>query len=217
MAMKPVSAQQTSLTLIRSPRTIVPEKTKAVVTYQESVGLAAGANTYAYSSYSMNSPFDALYSVGGGKCTGFEEWMTMYSRFYVSKCRISASVYNGTSTVIMEYMLPMRSDDAAGGVTPTIDKIMEGRDSRYCFIWPGAHPSNAKALTVTFRPAQFEGLPAAANRDELSGTNASDPNIQPAVQVGWFHTGATTNMSCSMVAIVEYTTLFYRPRILGDA
>lgn len=190
---------------------------KAVVTYQEAVGLASGANTYAYSSYSMNSPFDALYSVGGGKCTGFEEWMTLYSRFYVSKCRISAAVYNGTSNVVLEYMLPMRSDDAAGGVTPTVDKILEGRDTRYCMIWPGAHPSNGRALTVTFRPAAFEGLPVAANRDELSGNATSDPNIQPAVQVGWFHTGATTNQTLNMVALVEYTTTFYRPKILGDA
>lgn len=212
-----VSALRTSISLVTSPKAIVPERTVAVVRYQEAVGLAGGANTYAYSSYSMNSPYDALYSVGGGACTGFNEWMALYSRFFVLKCRISISIYNGSSNVIMSYLLPMRSDDAAGGVTPTVDKILEGRDSRYAMIWPGAHPSNGRALTVTYRPAQFEGLPVTSNRDELSGTVASDPQIQPAVQAGWFHTGATTQLSNSMVAVVEYTTEFYRPRLLGDA
>jgi hypothetical protein len=212
-----VGAPNNSQNLIYNPRPIVPDKHSAVIRFQEYIGLNSGANTYAYQSYSMNSPFDPLYTIGGGTCTGFTEWMTLYNRFYVTACRISSVIYNGGANTQFHYHMAMRSADAGAGVVPTLDRILEGRNSRYQMIWPGQHPSNGRALTVIYKPSAFEGLPNTSNREELSGDSASDPAIQPAVQVGFFGPGATTGLTSNMLVVVEYTTLFYSPRLLGDA
>lgn len=213
----PVGAPRNGPSLLYNPRPIVADKHVAVIRFQEYVGLTSGATTYAYSTYSLNSPFDPLYTIGGGTCTGFAEWMTLYNRFYVSACRVSSVIYNGGSNTQFHYHMAMRSADAGAGVTPTIDRILEGRNSRYIMIWPGQHPSNGRALTVIYKPALFEGLPVTSNRDELSGDSASDPAIQPAVQVGFFGPGPTTGLSSNLLVVIEYTTLFYSPRLLGDA
>lgn len=213
-----VGVAQDGQTLLYNPRPIVPDKTVAVLRFQEYVGLSSGAGaTYAYQSYSMNSAFDPLYTIGGGTCTGFTEWMTLYTRFYVSNVRMSSVIYNGGANTMFHYHLAMRSADAGAGVVPTIDRIMEGRNGRYQMIWPGTHPSNGRALTVNYRPAAFEGLPLTSNRDELSGDSASDPAIQPAVQVGFFGPGVAVNLTANMLIVIEYTTMFYSPRLLGDA
>jgi len=214
---KAVSPLRTTLSFVSNPSPIVPEKMHAVLRFQYYEGLAGGANAYAYVFFSMNSPYDPLYSVGGGKCTGFEEWMTLYTRFYVSKCTISAIMYNGSNSPIIAYQLPVRSDEAGGGVTPTIDKIMEGKDGRYHYLSTGAHPANGRPLTVTYMPARFEGLPVVSNREELSGDVATDPDVQPAVQVGWLCPAGTAALTIAILATVEYTTMFYRPRLLGDS
>jgi hypothetical protein len=211
-----ISAPRDSISLVYNPRPIVPKSHQVVLRFQEYVGLNSGATTYAYSTYSMNSALDPLYTIGGGSCTGFVQWMTLYNRFYVTGCRISSTIYNGGNSTILHYHLAMRSDDAGAGVTPTVDKILEGRNGRYAVTWPGAHPSNGRSLTVSYAPTLFEGLPATSNRTELSGDASSDPAIQPAVQVGFIGPGTTTGIAINMLVVVEYTTIFYSPRLLGD-
>lgn len=214
--MQAVSARRLALSARVTPRAIVPEKTKVTLRFQEYVTMASGANSYAYQTYSMNSAFDPLYSIGGGTCTGFTEWMTLYTRFYVSKCMISTTFYNGGTDPTVHYQLALRSDDAVGGVAPTLDKILEGRDCRFTIPWIGAHPSNGRALSVTYYPSKFQGLPAAANREELSGDVATDPNIQPAVQCGFYLANGAVQKSNAIFILIEYTTTFFRPRLLGD-
>lgn len=196
--------------------TICPNRTTVVLRFREYVGLASGANSYAYQTYSMNSAYDPLYTIGGGTCSGFVQWMSLYDRYYVSSMRISAQMYNASSNWVLIYLLPLRSADAVAGVTPTLDKIMESRDARYFNPQIGVHPSNGKVLSCTYTPYKFEGLPVNSNFDELSGDVTSDPTIQPAVQAGFISLGGTTQLTNSCLVQVEYSVTFWRPKLLGD-
>jgi hypothetical protein len=195
---------------------LCPETITCVLKYQRLVALASGALTYAYESYSLNSPYDPLYTAGGGNCSGFAQWMALYRRFYVKSVRVSSQAVNGTANSVFTFILPLRSSDASGGgIVPTMDYIMESREAAFAFMNINSSIPNGWCLSLQLSPTRFEGLPLVSNREELSGDIASDPLIQPAVYVGYIC--STVGLTLSYAIKLEYTVEFWSPRILGDA
>jgi hypothetical protein len=171
-----------------------------------------GAAGYVVQEISMNSPFDPLYTVGGGNCTGFATLMLIYSRCYVKSARIQTQIATASNPGDVFFILPARSDEAAAGIVPTIDMVTEGQNNKFNLLTNS--PSTYMVLSDTRSPVSFQGLPATSNRDELSCSAAVDPTIQPA----WF-TGllGAQGHTALVLTLVEYSCTLYRPNTLGDA
>jgi len=202
--------------LVRSPGLLLPPKLKSTFRFQRQLSLTAGATSYAAEEYSMNSPYDPLYTIGGGICTGFATLMSLYSRALVKNATIKLAVCSMSHGGDIYFILPVRSDEAAAGVIPTTDMIMEGQNSTYAFS-QGTY-TRFSYLSDTRSPAAFQGLllkdGEESNREELSCAVTTDPTIQPAWYVGLL--GAQNHTLLGWI-LIEYTAELYRPNTLADA
>jgi len=184
--------------------------------YQKTLALTAGAGGYATEEYSMNSPYDPLYTVGGGVCTGFASLMALYSRFFVKKARLQFAPTQLSNSGDVYFVLPVRSDEAAAGVVPTADMVMEGENSTFGLAM--ASYTRFSVINDIRSPAEFQGLSMnfgiPSNKEELSGAITTDPTTQPAWFVGLLGSAGHTLAGW---ALIEYTTELYRPNTLGDA
>ncbi len=196
---------------------LCPRSITVMLRYQYSGTIATGAgDTTASATFSMNSPYDPLFGVGGGKCTGFDQWTSLYKRYHVDKCRVSQVIYNPVTGPIFPFILPVRSSEAGTIAAITIDTVMENRDALCTEQMPGAHPSNGRALSNSFVPQEFEGMPGQASYDSFSGDSGNDPVIQPVLYCG-FTQAAVGAASTAHIVLIEYRTTFFCPRNLGDA
>jgi len=198
----------------RWTRSLLPEKLRTVFRYQRTDSFATGGGVYAQTEISMNSPYDPLYTVGGGICTGFNTLLTLYSRFFVKKARIQAQFLPSVAASVASYILPVRSDEAAAGVIPTADMITEGQESVFSF--QAGEVSSSNVIRSTLSPSRFQGL-AGQNKEQLSGYITTDPTIQPAWYVGIYSVGGTVGQASVAFTLVEYDTELYRPNTLSDA
>jgi len=181
--------------------------------------MGAGA-AVAYTIVAMNSPFDPVYSVGGGTCTGFAQWIALYQRYFVKQCKIQQTIWNvqaGTSANTTAFMLPVSSTQASAGVVPTIDMIMESQDASFATQNVGQWVANGQLLSKSWNPAKFEGLPVNSNYDDLSGYAGADPVIQPAVYCGFVSNQGGLDYQAVQTLLVEYVTELWRPTVLSSA
>jgi len=201
--------------VLRWTRSLLPEKLRTIFRFQYQATWNHGAGVYAQTQISMNSPFDALYTIGGGVCTGFPNLIALYSRFFVRKARLQSQISSITASVAdLHYILPVRSDEAAGGVIPNLDMITEGQAGTFNML--ATTPQTQLVLRSTLSPSKFQGL-TNQNKDELSGSIALDPVIQPAWYVGTYSTSGAVGHNMTAVLFVEYDTELYRPNTLSDA
>jgi len=200
----------------RSPGTLLPYKLKTTFRFQRALALTAGAGGYAAEEYSMNSPYDPLYTVGGGICTGWNALMGLYSRCLVKVAKLTLAVTSMSHGGDVYFILPVRADEAAAGVVPTADMVMEGQNSTIGFA-QGTY-TRFSYLTDTRSPADFQGLVlpdgGESNREELSCAISTDPSVQPAWYAGFM--GANGHTLAGWV-LIEYTSELYRPNSLSDA
>lgn len=199
--------------IVRTPGSLLPAKLHVTFRYQHNGAYSTSAAGYAVNEFSMNSPYDPLYTVGGGICTGFTTLMNLYSRFFVRRAKISVQPCAASNTGDYIFILPVRSDEAGAGVVPTVDMITEGQESVFNCTSNGMY--TYLVLTSIKSPQEFQGLGITA-KDELSGAITTDPVIQPAWYVGLF-SNAGAGHTATLVTFIEYETELYRPNTLSDA
>jgi len=205
--------------MTRSPGTLLPNKLMSTFRFQRTLALTTGAGAYAAEQYSMNSPYDPLYTVGGGICTGWAALMALYSKCYVHTATIkfqptlfSAATPYGD----IAFVLPVRSDEAAAGVVLTADMVTESQVSTFN-VCTASSLTNYLAITDVRSPSEFQGLGPrnrTSTKDNLSASVSTDPVIQPAWYVGLI---AAAGHTLSGFVLIEYTCELYRPNSLSDA
>jgi len=201
--------------ILRSPGLLLPSKLRNTFRFQRIVPLTSGAGGYAFEYYSMNSPYDPLFTVGGGICTGWTTLMTLYSRCFVrnATCQMQPTTASHTSDVA--FVLPIRSDEAAAGIVPTFDMVTEGQLGKFNLTTNSVYLS--QPLVDRRSPAEFQGLGSEnnpSNKEQLSAAVSTDPTIQPCWAVGLIGSAGHT---LSMGVFIEYDSELYRPNALGDA
>ncbi len=199
------------LAIVRSPGLLVPEKMKVVFRYQSATTFTIPAGLYVMSQISMNSAYDPLYTVGGGVCTGFAEWMALYARYFVKRARCVTQPVTNSNPGDILFTLALRSNEATAGVVPTLDMITESRNC--CFHMMVNGTTSYTTLEDVRDPAQFEGL-SGQNKNDLSGSLAADPTIQPVWYVGAYGVNGHTIQT---MTLVEYETELYSPNVLTGA
>jgi len=163
----------------------------------------------------MNSPYDPLFTVGGGICTGWSTLMALYSRCFVRNATLQVQPTTASHTSDVVYLLPIRSDEAAAGIVPTLDLVTEGQLGKFTITTNSIY--TYQPLVDNRSPVEFQGLGSVkspSNKDDLSAAISADPVIQPCWSVGLIGSAGHT---LSIGVFIEYDCELYRPNSLGDA
>jgi len=213
-------AKNFTVTLSRDFPPLRPDSVRATVRFYYNTLLDAGAGAaYAVTQIAMNSPYDPLFTVGGGVCTGFANWMNFYGHFFVHRCRIKQSLWQiqGSPAPSVSFLLPVRSDQAAAGITPTIDMVTECPDATSATQFAGQWIANGQEIERTWVPTRFDGVSKVSNKREYSGDASNDPVYQPVVYCGFISAGGALDYQAEQHLLVEYDTEFYAPLAISNA
>lgn len=142
--------------------------TKQFLRYSEYITLNPGVGTTAYHTFSANGLFDPDISGVGHQPRGFDQWMQLYTRYVVTKAKITlqASNDNGTASALV-------------GVAVTTDQLTstdvrdftEGRIASYTIVAKDA----PRTITQTFDLQSWKKGVKIMSDDVISGTSGSNP------------------------------------------
>lgn len=95
---KQPSRSKTELVRIKTPASIVPDRMRVKLEYNQLVPTSGAAPAWQYI-FRGNSMYDPDYAIGGGQPVGFDQMKTLYNRYEVSASSIIVKVLNcGTTT-----------------------------------------------------------------------------------------------------------------------
>lgn len=196
---------------------IVPQRLKTVLRWQNvQNALSMGLVQSAYITIALNGPYDPLYTLGGGSCTGFRELAALYNRYIVDRCRITMRMRNGSSSSV--------GNDLVGFImeVPAVQVGMVGSvvtedvlEARRCstMVLPYNNTFGYRALMRDVIIRDLEALPTlVADYEALSGTGSSNPSRSPVALAGFTRPGgpqASTTVEC--IYCVEFSVTFYQP------
>lgn len=205
--------------------TVCPESVTVTLKFQYSANFIT--DVYNYSVFSMNSVYDPLYTAGGGSCTGYLTWASLYDRYYVSRTTVEAFFMNRSDSAavghqVLAYILPFTSAQAAAGsaIVVTPDLVSESARCTSVLLPPNLGASNSSGrLTQSYDVSNFEGNPSvSANWLGLSGRVGADPTSEGCINVGFVACdGTTATCSIEMFVVVTYRVRFYARLVFGTA
>jgi len=200
--------------------TIAPARMKASIRYQGNLAANTGAYTYWSNVYSLNSAYDPLYTVGGGSCTGYAQWIALYRYCRVTSVQIKYTVFNlhavESGFLITMYAVPFASWQIGDSSSvPTLDLVKESTWSSFHDNFAGSHPSNPFTMVKSYNIADIEGTQLVPPID-YSSTVDTDPAKQVTVQVGIIATdGTTTGQTAFGTIEIQYQCEFYQRRVFS--
>jgi len=206
--------------MVKRPSDVVPERLTGKLRFSENGSYNTGALTYATRTIAMNNPYDPIYTIGGGSCTGYAEMMALYEKSLVTSCRVQVSSANGQTTYWRAlFQCPVSSAvSSGGGLTWTYDQAFEGPLSS-ALNTLGLTMGQVSCIDRTYYPPAFEGLTTESAKVTMAGGLSTSPVLVPTVVVGQTSSNAAdTGFAFQLNILVEYTVLYYRPKhILGVA
>lgn len=177
---------------------------------------------YSYAALSLNSAYDPLYQIGGGSCTGFAQWMTLYNRYIVTDVVISMRIRNTSATSIgnniVAFILEVPSYQVTTVGTAVSEDVLETRKCSTKII-----PYNTTGLYTTLTRSinikAVESLPSLiADYSNLSGSSAASPNRQCLALAGVCRpTGSQSGCVAECVFMMEFSVHLYAPRVFETA
>lgn len=207
----------------RNPGMIAPSTVSCSLTYQDYGNVSSGGAVYWNKVYSLNSAFDPLYSVGGGACTGYAEWMGLYRYCLVKSVQIRFGAHNygqpeEAGKALIMYVIPFASWQVGdSGSVPSLNLVRESAFSRFSTIYSGNSAMNPHVMNIRFDIAQLESGPL-QSRIQYSSSSTADPAAQLTAQVGVIAAdGATTAQTGFYDINITYHCVMWQRRVFGTA
>jgi hypothetical protein len=181
------------------------------------------ANLADYVQISSNSAYDPLYSLGGGNCTGFSQYSTMYTRYIVERVIIEAhfvnNASNGAGREVKAFIRAVPTGQVASfpgvGALSQSD-VVEAQGCKSCTVTyiNGGFRDATATLHTEYVPWRMEGLPnEASDFVNLSSLCTGDPVRQGVIFVGTISSVSGAGMTCDLDLTVTYVTRFFEPVI----
>lgn len=159
--------------------------------------------------FRANSIFDPDYTGVGHQPLGFDQWMTLYTRYHVIGAKCTATfVANDTtsanSSAICGIIQTTGTDSPIG-----ITNYIENKKSKYRVCQLGTAPTT---ISSSYSTKKSQGIKNLMDNYELSGTFLSNPLVEDFFQVFVGNVNTTDDASRVSIQIkLEYIVVFSDP------
>lgn len=199
--------------LVGPDNVVAPQTMPVTLRYQHEWPISPSSIT-TVTNFSLNSPYDPVYDVSGGNCTGFSQWMGLYTFCMVRSAHVRFSAHN-TSGTVAAFMFAMPVNSSQSVPTVTRDLIMETGYSKWFDIYAGNSGYNPHTMELNYNLTAIEGHALIPWLD-YSCTSSADPVKQLVVSLGVSSLdGTTTGMGGVLSAVVTYHCVMWQKRLFG--
>lgn len=202
---------------IRRSPTEFPSSMFMKLRFTEDRPLNITVGSGALTSYSMNSPFDPLYGLGGGSCSGFAQFAAVYERYLCTGCKVvftGVATANDNSSLVVGMRARPSSHPVPTGTSFYGDWLIESKSPCYRRLpsWVTPQPYSRWSLTKYF---SVKGTEAVKSLEDVyyAATTAADPTNQPLVDIVAGYTTGTGTCVLDCHVTITYYVKFFRPKI----
>jgi len=188
------------LKTVRSGKYGLPQQTVQRFKYCEVLGLSivSGAATYVIRA---NDLFDPNSTGAGHQPYGFDQWMTFYNHFVVTKSYLRVSFPSGLAA---DYVIVASTDDD-GSTSLDVNRQIEKTNSRMVCGTPSA--AQIPPLQLGWKSSDYFGKDVMANT-ELHGTSSASPTEQTNYIISWYDRAGATNTMTVVIQVWYEAILF---------
>lgn len=185
------------------------QRTRRVVQYaSQYTGVTSGAGSAGSYVFSANGLFDPDITSTGHQPMGFDQMMTFYNHYCVTRSRIRVQF---AATAAAQ---PCVALAVSGTATPLTDpaRIMEA--GRCSLTWgTGVGVANSHGvLRASCNVGKFQGMVFDVDNPDLSGNSASNPTEQVYYVIYVWNPIDSIVTSVGIQVLIEFDTLFREPR-----
>lgn len=196
---------------------LLPKRHIAKLKYVETFVLDPISLGIADTLFKANGLYDPYVAVGGHQPLGFDQMMSLYKRFFVLGCKVSAKFASKDassldSTCIVGLMI---SSDAT--LLTSVNTVIEQPKCKWSYVQLG---DTTKMLSQNYSTKKSQGITNILDNAELSGTSAADPG---AVHTDYIHVFAATppgladSQPVTCCLVIEYIAIFVDPIQLASS
>lgn len=190
---------------------IVPQSLTVQLKYQHFTAISPTSLTTLVN-FSLNSPYDPVYDLSGGNCTGYSQLIALYQFCLVQSVLIRFSAQN-TSAAQPAYMFIVPFNSTQSIPTLTRGLVMETPYGRWADLYFGNSAVNPHTITTGYNLRTLEGHSLVPFVD-YSCTSSADPTRQLVASIGVSALdGATVGVSGSFTVVLTYNCFFWQKRI----
>lgn len=188
---------------------------KATLRYAEEIDLDANAGSYDSYTFSANGLFDPNITGTGHQPKGFDQLMTLYGRFYVTRSRIKVTPKFLGSAGNPSWMAIVLSDSTSLTNINSLTELSESSFRSRMFA-SGAQTTTAggDVMTLGCDIKQYAGSNPATD-SLFQGSVANNPNKQlfyNIVQVAVGEVDVVDPAQRYLLVEIEYDAVFFEPR-----
>lgn len=190
-----------------------PDKLTTNLVYSESIILTpSGITPTPYVVYKPTSLYDPNDAVGGGQPTFFDQLSTIYGRYKVNGCKMTASFSLSTQTAanIGPYLCGIQGSDVNSIVSTNPSVLISAPNTTFKLV---SEQDGTTSVTATYSPSNtFEFFD-----DSIQARTNADPVINWYFKVFASPQGVAVTTPINVVLIMEYNATFSDLKQIVDA
>jgi len=134
----------------------MPQKIRTCQRYHETVQLNPGISGFAIYEFAANGMYDPNITGTGHQPSGFDQMMTLYNHYTVTKSIITVTPAT-TGSTNQQILFGVRLNDTTGQLAGGLDSFLESRGVKYLMVgYPGA---TVMPVNMTVDMGKFFGVP----------------------------------------------------------
>lgn len=193
-------------------------KVRKVLRYYDKFTLNPGATGLAAShQWRANGIHDPDFLLGGHQARGFDEYMTMYDHYTVTKCTAKVYFDNNAEQSGVLGVLHVRDSGTAFVTQPDIMEYGMKTVVPIMAANSGSGGSVMKTATIAVDIAKFLGIKDILDSRECSGMATTDPAEEVIIHVSAFPINAGDAQPINCAIELEYEVWFHEPKNPGES
>jgi len=176
--------------------------------YEQNIQLDPTAGLAGWYYFRANDLYDPNYTGTGHQPMGFDQWMAFYNKFTVLGSKITCTFFNNNTTAVpQDWNCTLRKV-----TTPTNSTLSDTLEAGGCSHRVMQNDKNV-VLSKTYSHRKEHAL--TVHDGQTAGTASSSPLDEQYFELGIWGINAADNSTIDVVVKIEYTALFYDPKVLS--
>lgn len=197
-------------------RTLAPRTRRFKLRYVQPIQMNPGIGSMAVQYFSANGLFDPYVTGVGHQPLGFDQYMSMYDHYVVTKSKCTVYTENSDNDPVV---LGIYLNDDTTLIPTNVNEMNEQPNTKWRYLSSVVSGHNSSGtVTKTFNTSKDLGRKSVLSDPQLKGSTTANPTEQMffSIYLGTFDT-TVDHGAQELQVIIEYDGYFIEPKDLGQS
>lgn len=196
-------------------RTLAPKTRRFKLRYVENIVMNPGIGSMAVQNFSANGMFDPYITGVGHQPLGFDQYMSMYDHYVVTKSKCTVYTENSDNQPVV---LGVYLNDDTALIPGNVNIMNEQPNTKWRYLTAFSGSSTAGTVTKYFNASKDLGRKSVLSDPQLKGSAIANPTEQMfySIYLGAYDLTIDHNAQ-ELQVVLEYEGYFIEPKDLAQS